>query len=199
MDELTVLVVGGEQVPPAALQTLPIVAVVAAADAAQAVRANGPSAVVVDLDAAGALDAVRALAQACSDIPGGIPIIAIAADTAPMLAGVRAGATGFVLRADARLPTIVSAATAGGSAFGDGLAERVLEAAIGDQVVGPRLTDRESEILQLVVEGLTSRQIASQLVVSPRTVENHIQHILRKLGVPGRAALVRYAIEHGLA
>jgi len=51
----------------------------------------------------------------------------------------------------------------------------------------------------LVVEGLTARQIATRLVLSPRTVENHVQHILRKVGLPNRAALVRYAIEEGLA
>jgi len=50
-----------------------------------------------------------------------------------------------------------------------------------------------------VVEGLTARQIATRLVLSPRTVENHVQHILRKVGLPNRAALVRYAIEEGLA
>ena len=68
----------------------------------------------------------------------------------------------------------------------------------GAQVV-PHLTEREAEVLRLVVEGLTARQIATRLVLSPRTVENHIQRTLRKLDVPGRAALVRYAIEHGLA
>jgi DNA-binding NarL/FixJ family response regulator len=50
-----------------------------------------------------------------------------------------------------------------------------------------------------VVDGLTARQIATRLVLSPRKVENHIQRVLRRLDVPNRAALVRYAIENGLA
>jgi DNA-binding NarL/FixJ family response regulator len=54
-------------------------------------------------------------------------------------------------------------------------------------------------VLRLVVEGFTGKQIATRLVLSPRTVENHVQNTLRKLGLPNRAALVRYAIEHGLA
>ncbi|OLT13715.1 hypothetical protein BJF78_21330 [Pseudonocardia sp. CNS-139] len=62
-----------------------------------------------------------------------------------------------------------------------------------------QLTDREADVLRLVVEGLTARQIASRLVLSPRTVENHVQNVLRKLRLHSRAALVRYAIEHGLA
>ncbi len=53
-------------------------------------------------------------------------------------------------------------------------------------------------MLRLVVEGLTARQIATRLVLSPRTVENHIQRVLRRLGVPNRAALVRYSVENGL-
>jgi DNA-binding NarL/FixJ family response regulator len=54
-------------------------------------------------------------------------------------------------------------------------------------------------VLGLVVEGLTARQIATRLVLSPRTVENHVQAMLRKLRLSNRAALVRYAIENGLA
>jgi DNA-binding NarL/FixJ family response regulator len=67
------------------------------------------------------------------------------------------------------------------------------------QPAGVRLTAREGDVLALVVDGLTARQIATRLVLSPRTVENHIQRVLRRLDVPNRAALVRYAIENGLA
>jgi DNA-binding NarL/FixJ family response regulator len=83
--------------------------------------------------------------------------------------------------------------------FSPGLAEVVLEEygrpADPAQV---RLTPRESDVLHLVVDGLTARQIATRLVLSPRTVENHTQRVLRRLGLPNRAALVRYAVENGL-
>ena len=56
-----------------------------------------------------------------------------------------------------------------------------------------RLTERESDVLRLVVDGLTSRQIATRLVLSPRTVESHVSSVLRKLGVRNRAeAAQRY-------
>ena len=54
-------------------------------------------------------------------------------------------------------------------------------------------------MLRLIVDGLTAKQIAARLVLSQRTVENHVQNMLRKLRLTGRAALVRYAIENGLA
>jgi len=62
----------------------------------------------------------------------------------------------------------------------------------------PRLTDRETEILRLVAKGLSYRQIAERLVVSHRTVQNHVQNTLNKLQLHNRVELVRYAIEQGL-
>ena len=53
-------------------------------------------------------------------------------------------------------------------------------------------------MLRLVARGLTAKQIAARLVLSHRTVENHVQNTLRKLQLHNRAELVRYAIEHGL-
>ncbi|MGH3623120.1 MAG: response regulator transcription factor, partial [Sciscionella sp.] len=62
----------------------------------------------------------------------------------------------------------------------------------------PRLSERETEVLRLVAKGLTARQIAEGLVLSHRTVENHVQSTLRKLQLHNRVELARYAIEHGL-
>lgn len=64
-------------------------------------------------------------------------------------------------------------------------------------VVRPRvnLTPREREVVALIAAGLTARQVARRLVLSPRTVEHHVQRILRRTGQPNRAALVRWAIE----
>jgi DNA-binding NarL/FixJ family response regulator len=63
----------------------------------------------------------------------------------------------------------------------------------------PRLTERETEVLQLVAEGLTSKQVATRLGLSHRTVENHVQSTMRKLQLHSRVGLVRYAISQGLA
>ncbi|WP_081924079.1 helix-turn-helix transcriptional regulator [Pseudonocardia halophobica] len=190
--ELAVLVVGDLPVPGVA-----VCAAVPPADAPAAARAHRPQVVLVDADAGpAALHAVETLAAELPDLP------VVGTGTGPelVLDVVRAGATGYVLRDDPALAEVLRAAAAGGPAFGEGLAERALDAAAtAVDAATPRLTERESEVLRLVVAGLTARQIATRLVLSPRTVENHIQRTLRKFDVPGRAALVRYAIEHGLA
>ena len=60
------------------------------------------------------------------------------------------------------------------------------------------LTERETEILRMVSTGRTARQIAERLVVSHRTVENHIQNTLRKLQLHNRVELTRWAVDQGL-
>jgi DNA-binding NarL/FixJ family response regulator len=128
--------------------------------------------------------------------------VGVADPAADVLAAVRAGAAGYVV-ATGDLPALADAlrrTAAGEAVFSPGLAEVVLEGRGRAAGAGrTRLTSREADVLRLVVDGLTARQIASRLVLSPRTVENHIQRVLRRLGVPNRAALVRYAIENGFA
>ena len=60
------------------------------------------------------------------------------------------------------------------------------------------LSDREREVMFLLVRGLSNQEIAEKLVVSPSTVQTHRGHILRKLGLETTIDLVRYAIRHGL-
>ena len=60
------------------------------------------------------------------------------------------------------------------------------------------LSDREVEVLRLLARGLSNRQIAAALVISPRTAEHHVQHIYTKIGVSTRAAAAMFAMEHGL-
>ena len=62
----------------------------------------------------------------------------------------------------------------------------------------PRLTERETEVLRLVAKGLSYKQIADRLVISHRTVQNHVQNTLSKLQLHNRVELVRYAIEQGI-
>jgi HD-GYP domain-containing protein (c-di-GMP phosphodiesterase class II) len=61
------------------------------------------------------------------------------------------------------------------------------------------LTDREVEVLRLLARGLTNKQIAATLVVSPRTVQHHVAHIYPKIGRRTRAGAAMFAMEHGLA
>jgi len=63
----------------------------------------------------------------------------------------------------------------------------------------PRLTSRERQVLNLVANGLTSRQIGEKLGISPRTAETHRVNIGRRLGIRNVAQMVRYAIENDLS
>jgi DNA-binding NarL/FixJ family response regulator len=61
-----------------------------------------------------------------------------------------------------------------------------------------RLSDRERQILQLLVEGKSNARIAELLFVSPKTVETYRSHLMRKLGINDLPSLVKFAIQHGL-
>jgi DNA-binding NarL/FixJ family response regulator len=78
-------------------------------------------------------------------------------------------------------------------------ARRLLDAPAGDGGVPlPELTAREREVLCLLAEGLTNRQIAKQIVVSEHTVHRHVTNILRKLDLPSRTAAAAQAVRAGL-
>ncbi|HZG91916.1 MAG TPA: response regulator transcription factor [Pseudonocardia sp.] len=187
----------------AALAAAGVVPTALAADPAGAVRAvagQRPDLVVVV-----AVDGVAgpAVVAAVADADPGLPVLVLVAAPEPhtaVLSAVGAGATSVVLTAD-ELGEAARRTADGAAVFSPGLADLVLDSVSPDGAGanGARLTDRESDVLRLIVDGLTARQIATRLVLSQRTVENHVQNMLRKLGLTGRAALVRYAIENGLA
>jgi DNA-binding NarL/FixJ family response regulator len=162
-----------------------------------------PHVVVVELD--GGAETLGTVAELAAAVPQ-VPLLTLSAvpDHAVALAAVRAGATSHLAGpvAPIELAGAVRRTAAGEVVFSPGLADVLLEefGRPAAEREGPRhLTERESDVVRLVVEGLTARQIATRLVLSPRTVENHVQNVLRKLRLHSRAALVRYAIEQGLA
>ncbi|MFN2479244.1 MAG: response regulator [Pseudonocardiaceae bacterium] len=123
---------------------------------------------------------------------------------ADVLAAIQAGASGYLMKS-ASLDELVEAVrrTAKGDAvFTAGLAGLLLgeyrRIARGSHDDVPRLTERETEVLRRVATGHTARQIADALVISHRTVENHVQSTMRKLELHNRVELARYAIERGL-
>lgn len=106
-----------------------------------------------------------------------------------------AGARGYVLK-DAPAIEVVSAidaVAAGGTYLSAAVSGRLFRG----QTPKPVLTPRESEILGLLGQGASSKQIARALDLSVRTVEAHRQSIKRKLELDGQAELIRYAVEHG--
>jgi DNA-binding CsgD family transcriptional regulator len=62
----------------------------------------------------------------------------------------------------------------------------------------PRLTAREQEVAALVAQGLSNRQIADRLIITERTAENHIRHVLARLGFRSRAQIAAWAVAHDL-
>lgn len=173
--------------------------VVAAVNIAKATR---PDVVLMDLqlgDGSG-VDATRDITAALPDTR--VLVLSASGEQADVLEAVKSGASGYLVKS-ASLDELISAVrrTAEGDAvFSAGLAGLVLGEyrRMESEPDRPRLTGRETEVLRLVARGLTAKQIAARLVLSHRTVENHVQNTLRKLQLHNRAELVRYAIEHGL-
>ncbi|WP_182526310.1 response regulator [Nocardioides dongkuii] len=133
-------------------------------------------------------------------------ILSASGEQADVLEAVKAGATGYLVKSASReeLLDAVRRVAAGDTVFTPGLAGLVLgeyrrlsePAASGP--ANPELTERETEVLKMVAKGLSYRQIAERLVLSHRTVQNHVQNTLRKLQMHNRVELTRYAIEQGL-
>jgi DNA-binding NarL/FixJ family response regulator len=109
---------------------------------------------------------------------------------------VRAGASGYVLK-DSPATEIVHAISAvlnNRTYFSAGIAARMIQASALQTPV-ERLTPRESEILDALAEGLSSKQIAERYGLSVRTVETHRLNVKRKLQIEGQAELIKFAVE----
>lgn len=176
----------------------------------QAVRvaaAVAPAVVVLDLqlpDMSG-VEVIRGLAEAA---PGArVLVLSASGERQDVLDAVKAGATGYLVKSAARgeFLAAVRRTAVGDAVFTPGLAGLVLgeyrRLAASPPALGPaapQLTDRETEVLRLVAKGLSYKQIAERLVLSHRTVQNHVQNTLGKLQLHNRVELTRYAIEQGL-
>ncbi|HYH35782.1 MAG TPA: response regulator transcription factor [Nocardioides sp.] len=132
-------------------------------------------------------------------------ILSASGEQADVLAAVKAGATGYLVKSASRqeLLEAVRRVAAGDTVFTPGLAGLVLGEfrRIADEPAvqpGEQLTDRETEVLKMVAKGMSYKQIAERLVISHRTVQNHVQNTLRKLQMHNRVELTRWAIEQGL-
>ncbi len=185
--------------------------VAAVGEGAQAVRiapAAQPDVVVLDLqlpDLSG-VDVILGLVAAIPTIK--ILVLSASGEQQDVLNAVTAGAAGYLVKSASQADFLAAVAgtAAGDAIFTPGLAGLVLGeyrrlATVGAAVGGaetPRLTDRETEVLRFVAKGLSYKQIAERLVLSHRTVQNHVQNTLQKLQLHNRAELVRYAIESGL-
>jgi DNA-binding NarL/FixJ family response regulator len=133
-----------------------------------------------------------------------ILVLTMHEDEEYVLQMVRAGASGYLLKetAASELLAAIRELKRGKTHFGAHAARALAEAYQRDEPIPDdpygRLTNREREIFQLVVEGKTNREIAEQLFISAKTVDNHRTRLMEKLGLHSTAELVRYAAKHKL-
>ncbi len=174
-------------------------------EALDLVRATGPDLAILDIamPRMTGLQAARELSRQQPDLR--ILILTMYDNEQFFFESLRVGASGYVLKsvADRDLVEACRAAMRGEPFLYPGavtaLIRNYLErAAAGDPIPTRTITDREEEILKLVAEGHSSRQIADLLFISVKTVERHRANLLAKLGLKDRLELARYAIRAGL-
>lgn len=117
---------------------------------------------------------------------------------------LRAGAAGYIVKNSASkdVHNAIDAVRAGASYLSPAITQQVVDAIAHPGESGRsgvfRLTDREREVLRLVADGLSSKEIASDLGVSLKTIDSHRSNLMEKLGIHKVSGLVRFAIRSGL-
>jgi DNA-binding NarL/FixJ family response regulator len=118
-----------------------------------------------------------------------------------ILEALRAGVKGYVLKTKAASELIqaIEEVSRGGIYMSSGVSQTVVQAYLAKTHLPPdSLTSRERQVLQLVAEGKTTKEVAVVLGISVKTAESHRTRIMNKLGIHETAGLVRYAIRQGL-
>jgi DNA-binding NarL/FixJ family response regulator len=149
------------------------------------------------------LQAAAELARRAPDVR--LLMLSMHDDEQYLFEALRAGASGYVLKSAVDRDLVEACrATMRGEAFlyPDAAAaivqERIAPGGRDGEAPSDPLTPREAEVLKLIAEALTTKQIAEALFISPKTVENHRNRIFQKLGMHDRVELTRYAIRRGL-
>src|SRR5262245_9754549 len=168
-------------------------------EAAQRLR---PDVIVTDLAMPGmtGLDALRRLKAA--GVPAKVVVLTMHADAELAAEALRAGASGFVVKhaAGKELIAAIHTALRGRTYVTSNLAQDVLETLAEPRTnTTRRLTPRQRDVVRLVAEGRTMKEIAAVLGVSPRTVETHKYQAQEALGLKTTADLIRYGLQHGLS
>ena len=172
--------------------------------AVRAAPALRPDVVLMDLMLPGMSGTEAVAALVALDPAVRVLMFSSSGEDEHVLGAVKAGARGYLVKSARRaeLLAAVERTAAGRATFSPGLAGLVLGEyrRIRREEPDPTavLTERETEILRMVSTGRTARQIAEELVVSHRTVQNHVQNTLRKLQLHNKVELTRWAVEHGL-
>ncbi len=152
----------------------------------------------------GGLEAIRRIRKEFSGIR--ILVLTQYDDKDHVFPAIQAGASGFVSKtaASSELASGIRAVSAGESYLSPSIAKLFVEdyqrVALTEDMNDPyeQLTDREREMLKLVVEGYKTRQIAEMLNITPKTVEGHKTSLMKKLGIHNNLELVKYALRQGI-
>jgi DNA-binding NarL/FixJ family response regulator len=164
-----------------------------------------PHIILMDIKMPGlnGIEATREIQRANPQI--GILVLTMFEDDDSVFAAMRAGAKGYLLKDSGGEGVVhaIRAVASGEAVFGPGVAERIIgyfsaPRAAAPQRAFPELTEREEEVLSLVAQGKSNREIARQLFVSLKTVRNHVSNILLKLQVADRAQAVIRARDAGM-
>lgn len=158
--------------------------------ALDAVRHSPPDVVLMDLNLPGA-SGVEATRQVLRFAPNtAVLVITMVDDDDSVLAALRAGARGYVLKGASaeEISAAIRTVAAGGAVFGATIASRLATPppAHSARPLGPDLTPRESEVLAMLADGQSNKQIARNLELSLKTVQNHVSRILDKLQAADR-------------
>ena len=167
----------------------------------EAARRLRPDVIVTDLTMPG-LDGLEVLRHLKADgIPAKVIVLTMHAEAHLAADALRAGASGFVVKhaAGRELIAAIHTVVRGERYIMPQLASDVLAALAGGRTAGEGpLTARQREVVSLIAEGRTMKEVAAALGLSPRTVEAHKYQVMQALGLQTTADLIRYAIEHGL-
>lgn len=167
-----------------------------------------PDVVVMDLSMPGTngFEAIRQIKESVPDTQ--VVVLTMHEDQRYFFQALEAGASGYVIKGapPSELITAIRAVRQGQAYFCPSLAKQMLNdylrradgGADAEKDALTKLSDREKEVLRLIAEGKTGREIASILYLSPNTVERHRANIMDKLGLHNRAELIKFAIRKGL-
>ena len=164
-----------------------------------------PDVVLMDLnlpDGSG-IDATRAVLRGDAGIR--VLVMTMSADDDAVVAAMRAGARGYVVKGagKADLLQAVRTVAGGGAVFSPAVADRLGEfftgvAEVPARQAFPQLTEREREVLDLLARGYDNRRIARELFLSDKTVRNHVSNIIVKIDAPDRSEAITRARRAGL-
>ena len=183
------------------LATLPEIEVTGTAgtagEAVTAIKHNPPDVVLMDINLPGTsgVEATRQAAQIASGTA--VLIVTMVDDDDTVFAALAAGARGYILKGASgdEIAAALRTVAAGGAVFGAGIATRLLATPPAKRpgtalAASEDLTERERQVLQLLANGASNRQIARTLGISLKTVQNHVSRILDKLQAADRTQAV---------